>query len=252
MVAVKAALGNDAKTQTHKHMSTSTHTDTAPAINPSATVATKALVKSVGELLGLQTKVANKFADTAKMLAEEATKNKLDKKGAGILLQNAYSQYYTAEGERNKLTGDALTEAVKLALAKTAPDRSKMITLAFPASEAAASELAKAKEAGLGVNAQLEVARGNKTVAEIQASRSASGASKGARPPEGDKPSTVSTPQAEASAAQSAGMTAEEKFENQVAALFALGAALKLSADKQEEIIADYYASRAEGEGEGK
>ena len=58
--------------------------------------------------------------------------------------------------------------------------------------------------------------------------------------------SPADTASDEAGAAKVAGLTPEEKFTNQVAALAALGKALGLDMEAQQEAIADYYAELAE------
>lgn len=233
---------------------TSTSTSTTGPIttlNPNVIVATKALVKSVSELIGLQTKVNDKFASTADFLRKEADEKGIDSKGANVLLQSAYKGAYEQMAERDGLSNVDAPLFVKRMLDKSAPDRSKMIRLAFPTDDKAGEEAKAAREKGYGLNAQLECARGNTTVAELDQKRTEA-SSKAARPKDGSTPAApapVSSAQAEANAAIAQGLKPDEKFGNAVAALYALGKGLGISAEGQLELVTNYYAEVAAKEG---
>lgn len=231
---------------------TATSTEGKPAANTQPLVASRVLVTSIHTLLDAQTKAAEKFASAVATLQSEAKSNGLDSKAANQLLANAYKGAY----EKRGLTGTAIDDALK----QSAPDRSKMIRLAFPTDEKAAAELEKVAAhnqtatgaSKVGMNAQLEIARGNTTLEQVLKERAENkGASKGARPPEGTATptSTNKSPEAAAQADAAKGLTAEERFGNQLAALYAYGKECGLSAETQSELASNFYAEKAASEG---
>ena len=164
---------------------TTTTTNTTSTVTAAPLVASKVLVTSISTLLDAQVKAAEKFASAVATLQSESKANGLDSKGANALLANAYKGAFEKKG----ITGPDLDAALK----SSAPDRSKMIRLAFPADATAAAELAK-------VDAHNETAKG---------------------------------------------LSVEERFGNHIAALAAYGDECKLSAEKQMELITDFYADKA-------
>lgn len=221
---------------------TSTSPEGKPEPSSLVIVAPKALVTSVSELLTAQAKAGEKFDSTVAFLQTEAKKHGYDRKQAGQLLASAYKGAFEKQG----LKGDDLDKA----LAAKAPDRSKMLVLAFPKSEEAAEQERLGKAEGLGLNARMELARGNTTVEKIKAERAENKSTpKGARPQDGSTPAnTTPTPKAQNAADAAKGLTPVERFQNQLAALYAYGKEANLSAERQLELATEFYADKAASE----
>lgn len=221
-------------------------TATAPVavLNPSPKLTT-----SVASLLDAQIKVQRKFESMVEQAKADQAEFSYNRDQCRAVLQAAFRAAYTKMGEQSKLTGDALKAHVEAGMKRSGTDISKALTLAFPKDESATVELQKAVDAGLGINAQLEVARGNTTVAAIQAERAnkAAGAqSETARPPSGDatanKP-TVQPPTPEAPATSK--LTPKERFVMQLLGAIKFGTDLKLTLEEMSELATDTFADQA-------
>lgn len=219
-----------------------TSTTTAPAVAPAPQVQVSVkLVQGIVSLLTLQVQVGNKFESLADQTRTDMKAFGLDRKGARSMLTAAFEKAHTEQAKKNKIEPDQLISHIKACLEKSSPDISKILTLASPKDEAAAVELQKAKDAGLGLNKQLEIARGNTTVAAIQqeAANKASGASKEtARPQSGTTPQPP-TPESPTTLK----LTPKERLENQFIATVKFGESLGLERSEVLETLSDIIAN---------
>jgi len=231
-----------------KHMSTNaTSTEATQSTN---VVATATLCKSISEIVNAQLKLNDKFASTARIVAQDATDRGIDRKLAGLMLANAYTTTFTRNYPKATDKHDGETEGayVTRMLAKTGPDRSKILTLAYPKNEAAAQEAEAGRKLGMGLNTQLELARGNTTVEEVIAAKAEKGAAKGARPPSGDVKPAIPAAKAQAEADAAKGLTPTERVQNYAAALKAYGAECGFTPEQTLEIVTDWFADSCASE----
>lgn len=171
------------KAQQRKHMS-----NTQASESTTVTVkTTPKLVKAVKEIVNAQGVLEGKFQSGADACREAATSLGYDRKQASEMLKLAY----TEAGQD---------------ISRKAPDISKILSLAYPASDEAATNLADAKAHNakapaaekIGVNDQLKIARdkeGKTTVETILAERKAKAdAKRGAQNGGAPRVGTASTP----------------------------------------------------------
>lgn len=225
-----------------------TATQTSPAITPSPK-----LSAATYSYVDLGIKMERKF----ETLIEQATADKLslgyNRDQCRVVVQTAFTQAYEKLAKEGKLEGEAAKAFVDTGMKRQGPNISKVMTLVFPKDDGAATELEKADAAGLGLNAKLEIARGNATVASIEAERAnkAAGASKEtARPGNGTSTPTATNatqPPTPETAATSK-LTPAERAVTQIIAVIkfceSLGLTLEELPDLFEETLADVAAQR--------
>ncbi len=208
---------------------------------PAVQVSAK-LLTGIVSLITLQVQMGQKYESLATQTQADMKAFGLDKKGARAMLSAAFEKAHTEQARKDKVPADQLLSHVKACLERNQPDISKILTLACPKDEAASIELQKAKDAGLGINKQLEVARGNTTVAAIQAEREnvKAGAAK-----ETARPQSGATAQPQPPAPETAAMaklTPKERIGNQFAAFLKWGESLGLSRPEVLETLSDLIA----------
>jgi hypothetical protein len=212
-------------------------TTPAPAIQVSSKLTT-----GIVALLTLQVQLGNKFESLATQTAADMKQFGYDRKKGREMLTAAFEKAHREQAKKDRIPEDQMNAHIGALLQKSAPDISKIMTLASPKDEAAAIELQKAKEAGLGLNKQLEIARGNTTVAAIEAERQnkAAGASKETARPQGNAPATVQPPAPESAA--TAKLTPKERIGTQFVAFVKWAESLGLEKAEVYETLSDLIA----------
>jgi hypothetical protein len=235
-------------------MATTPNVTSATVVAPAVVLTPSAkLQKSVTSYLDLSAQVAGKFEALIEQCKEDKTNLKYDQAQCRVVLQAAYRVGFETVGKKhNGLEGDALKAFVESEMKRKGPDISKVLVLTFPKSDEAAIELQKAQEAGLGLNKQMEIARGNTTVEAIK--QEAANKAAGAKPetaqnggaPKTPTTATTTTPQApmsEASATQKLSPT--ERLQNNVIALDKWARSIGLDSDAIADIVTGQLAECA-------
>jgi hypothetical protein len=219
-------------------MGTQPSTATATTTEPAVQVSPK-LLTGVVSLLTLQTQVGAKFESLATQTAADMKTYGYDRKKARLMLTAAFEKAHTDQAKKDKVPADQMNAHVMALLQKSAPDISKILTFASPKDENAAVELQKAKDAGLGLNKQLEIARGNTTVAAIQAEREnkAAGAAKETARPQGNATASPQAPAPETPAVSK--LTPKERLANQFVAFVKFGESLGLERAEVLDTLSD-------------
>lgn len=233
-------------------MATTTNTQPLTStITPAVTPSTK-LGTLTYQYVDAGIKLERKFESMIEQANADRTELGYNRDQCRVVIQTAFTQAYEKLAKEAKLTGDEAKAYVDAGMKKQAPNISKVMSLVFPKTEEAATELQKAREAGLGLNAQLEVARGNTTVAAIEqerANKAAGASTETARPGNGTSTSTTTQPPTPETA-QTAKLTPRERAVTQIIAVakfcLSLGLTLEELPELVEETLADMAAQAAE------
>lgn len=228
---------------------TTTSTTTAPVQTPAVTPTTK-LATATYQYVDLTQKVERKFESLIEQASADKAELGYNRDQCRVVIQTAFTNAYEKLAKEQKLTGDEAKQYVDAGMKRQGPNIAKVMSLVFPKTDDAATELAKAKEAGLGLNAQLEVARGNTTVAAIQqerANKAAGAAKETARPGNGTStPATTTatqppTPETPATSK----LTPKERAVTQIIAVAKFCLSLGLTLDELPELVEETLADMA-------
>lgn len=215
----------------------------AAVINP-----TPKLTASVHSYLDLTLKAGRKFESLIEQAQADQKALGYNRDQCRVVLQTAFKLAFEKIAQEQKLPKAEVDAFVTTGLEKEKFNISKVLTLASPKTDEAKVELEKAREAGLGINAQLEVARGNATTASIQAERANKAAGnkpETARPPSGNTPTKPQPPTPETPQTQK--LTPKERITNQLAGVIKLAESddFKLSPEEVLALLEDYVATLA-------
>lgn len=244
--------------ETTRHRKRNIMSNTANATVTVTVSTTPKLTASIAALCDAQSTLEGKWTNAADTFRLEAASKGYTREHYSPMLEAAYTAAAEQMGKKAKLTGDALTAYVSDFVTRKAPDRSKILSLAFPKSDKAVEALAEAKAHNatatgtqkIGVNDQLRIARdkeGTTTVATILAERAekaAAGGKKGAQnggAPRVGGTTTTTTP------STFTRDQALEAFINTITSCRTIG---KMSADDVDEIIAEAVAKFEEAAAE--
>jgi hypothetical protein len=235
----------------------STNANPAPSTNTGSTSqtalnASAKLLTATYTLLDAQAKVQRKFESMVNQVESDRKEFSYNRDQCRLVLQAAFSAGYEKLAIADKLNPEQTKAYIEAGMKRSGTDISKALTLAFPKDDNAATELAKADDAGLGINAKLEIARGNTTVAAIQqerANKAAGAAPETARPGNGTHPSTSTpthTPQPPLpESPATAKLTPKERLETSIIALVKWAQSLGLSHEEIADVTTDTLADIA-------
>lgn len=245
---------NLAETAVHiTHMSTTTTTtpmSNVAALATAIVTPTAKLSTAAHNYLNAQLTVGRKFESLIDQIKADQTEHGYDQDQCRLIIQTAFKASYVKLGTADKLEPAALTAYVEAGMKRSGTDISKCLRLAFPKSDAAAIELAKGEEAGLGINARLDLAKGNTTFENImqeRANKAAGAKPETARPP-GSTPATPTAnkpqPPTPMTPAQSK-LTPKEQFVTQVIGMAKFGESLGLTLEECSQLAEEWFAEEA-------
>lgn len=186
-------------------------TATGPATATVTVTAPAVLTKSIGTFLKAEAAVGKAWEGMFTSLREAADENKwTEKEQRQIALDLSFKEALRAFAEKEGYTGDGLSTVVETRFTAKAPDRAKIMILAFP--KCPVAEQDKAREAGMGINDLLTLSRkAENTVESVKAEKAAKNVAKAAQTiaSAGTSPAAAGTP----TATTASTLSPQEKFE---------------------------------------
>lgn len=230
---------------------TPTPTSNVAAVAATLATPTAKLSTSVYNYLNAQITVGRKFESLTDQIKADKSEHGYNRDQCRLIVQTAFKAAYAKLASADKLTPEASTAYVEAGMKRSGTDISKCLTLAFPKDDAAEVELAKGEEAGLGINARLELAKGNTTVEAIIAERQnkAAGAkSETARPGNATASTATAKPVVQPPTPETPAqmkLTPEERFETQLRAAVKYALSLGMTLDEVSDRTPDILAAMA-------